>query len=132
LDALAYCHSQGVIHRDIKPQNIIIRPDGRPVLVDFGLVKLWDPRDPRTKTAMRGMGTPEYAPPEQWGAGHTDPRSDLYSLGATLYYALTGQAPATATDRIAAPTLFAPPRAFNPSIRPQTEAALLRCDGTGP
>jgi tRNA A-37 threonylcarbamoyl transferase component Bud32 len=126
LDALAYCHSQGVIHRDIKPQNIIIRSDGRPVLVDFGLVKLWDPRDPRTRTVVRGMGTPEYAPPEQWGAGHTDPRSDLYSLGATLYYALTGQAPATATDRIAAPTLFAPPRAFNPSIRPQTEAALLR------
>ncbi|MGB9777632.1 MAG: serine/threonine-protein kinase [Anaerolineae bacterium] len=60
LDALAYCHGQGVLHRDIKPPNVIIRPDGRAVLVDFGLVKLWDPRDPRTKTAMRGMGTPEY------------------------------------------------------------------------
>ena len=126
LDALAYCHAQGVVHRDIKPQNIIIRADGRPILVDFGLVKLWDPRDPRTRTVVRAMGTPEYAPPEQWGAGHTDPRSDLYSLGATLYYALTGQAPATATDRIAVPTVFAPPRVFNPSIRPQTEAALLR------
>ncbi len=79
LDALAYCHSQGVIHRDVKPQNVIIRPDGRAVLVDFGLVKLWDPGDPRTKTAMRGMGTPEYAPPEQYdvGSGHTDPRSDV-------------------------------------------------------
>ena len=96
LDALAYCHSQGVIHRDVKPQNVIIRPDGRVVLVDFGLVKLWDPGDPRTKTAMRGMGTPEYAPPEQYdmGPGHTDPRCDIYGLGATLYHALTGQAPA--------------------------------------
>ncbi|MDW7991851.1 MAG: serine/threonine-protein kinase, partial [Anaerolineae bacterium] len=73
LDALAYCHAQGVIHRDIKPQNVIIRGDGRAVLVDFGLVKLWDPRDPRTRTVVRAMGTPEYAPPEQWGAGHTDP-----------------------------------------------------------
>jgi serine/threonine protein kinase len=83
LDALAYCHSQGVIHRDIKPQNVIIRSDGRAVLVDFGLVKLWDPSDPHTRTAMRGMGTPEYAPPEQYGTrpGHTDPRSDLYGLG---------------------------------------------------
>jgi len=66
LDALACCHSQGIIHRDIKPQNIVITPEGRAVLVDFGLVKLWDPHDPRTRTAMRGMGTPEYAPPEQY------------------------------------------------------------------
>ena len=126
LDALAYCHSQGVIHRDIKPQNVIIRPDGRAVLVDFGLVKLWDPRDPRTRTVVRAMGTPEYAPPEQWGAGHTDPRSDLYSLGATLYHALTGQTPAAATDRIANPGSFRPPRALAPHIRPQTEEVILR------
>jgi len=86
LDALGDCHSQGVIHRDVKPQNVIIRSGGRAVLVDFGLVKLWDPRDPRTKTAMRGMGTPEYAPPEQYGSGgtHTGPHSDVYALGATL------------------------------------------------
>ncbi len=90
LDALAYCHAQGAIHRDVKPQNVIIRPDGRAVLVDFGLVKLWDPHDPRTKTTMRGMGMPEYAPPEQYDIemGHTDARSDVYGLGATLYHAL--------------------------------------------
>jgi serine/threonine protein kinase len=128
LDALGYCHTQGIIHRDIKPQNVIIRSDGRAALVDFGLVKLWDPTDPHTRTAMRGMGTPEYAPPEQYDmqSGHTDPRSDIYGLGATMYHALTGQAPPTATMRIASPRLFQHPRTLNPVLSPTTEAAVLR------
>ncbi|MBN2391858.1 MAG: protein kinase [Anaerolineae bacterium] len=128
LDALAYCHGQNVLHRDIKPTNIIIRPDEQAVLVDFGLVKLWDPRDPRTMTVVRGMGTPEYAPPEQYEAesGSTDVRSDIYGLGATLYHALVGQAPPTATKRIVNPAALIPLRALNPSIAPAIEAALMR------
>jgi len=128
LDALAYCHKRGVIHRDIKPQNIIITPEGRAMLVDFGLVKLWDPSDPRTKTVMRGAGTPEYAPPEQYdiGAGHTDPRSDIYGLGATLYHALTGQTPPTATQRMASPASFVPPRRVNAAVSPTTETTVLK------
>lgn len=128
LNALAYCHSQGVIHRDVKPQNVIIRPDGQAVLVDFGLVKLWDPNDPRTKTSMRGMGTPEYAPPEQYDTdiGHTDAQSDLYSLGATMYHALTGQAPPTATQRMSSPEKFVPLQKVVPGVSGWTEAAILK------
>ncbi|MEJ5309182.1 MAG: serine/threonine-protein kinase [Anaerolineae bacterium] len=128
LDALAYCHGQNVLHRDIKPTNIIIRSDDQAVLVDFGLVKLWDPRDPRTVTVVRGMGTPEYAPPEQYEAesGSTDVRSDIYALGATLYHALVGQAPPTATKRVVNPAALIPVRALNPSIDPAIEAALMR------
>jgi tRNA A-37 threonylcarbamoyl transferase component Bud32 len=128
LAGLDYCHSQGVLHRDIKPQNIIITSDGTAVLVDFGLVKLWDPQDPRTRTAMRGMGTPEYAPPEQYdvGAGHTDPRSDIYGLGATLYHALCGQAPPTATHRVASGGRIRSPRQIKRDVSPDLEAAVLK------
>jgi serine/threonine protein kinase len=128
LHALAHCHQQGVLHRDIKPQNIIITPEGRALLVDFGLVKLWDPGDPETRTVMRGAGTPEYAPPEQYdlGSGHTDPRSDIYGVGATLYQALTGQVPPTATQRMASPDSFVPPRGINAEVSPATEAAVLK------
>jgi serine/threonine protein kinase len=128
LDALAYCHSQGIIHRDIKPQNVIIRPDGRVVLVDFGLVKLWNPDDPRTKTAMRGVGTPEYAPPEQYEAqaGHTDARSDVYGIGATVYHALTGEAPLTATLRMADPEQFQSIWARVTGVSEQTEKAVMK------
>ncbi|OQA22205.1 MAG: Serine/threonine-protein kinase PknL [Chloroflexi bacterium ADurb.Bin360] len=133
LDALNYCHSQGILHRDIKPQNVIITLDGKAVLVDFGLVKLWNPNDPLTRTVLRGMDTPEYAPPEQYGkqGQTTDPRSDIYSLGATLYHALTGQSPPTASDRIADPYLFQPVRALNPGGESHHRSSHFARPGAG-
>ena len=126
LEALDYCHQHQVLHRDIKPNNIILLPDGAPVLVDFGLVKLWNPANPTTHTLMRGMGTPHYASPEQYGfaAGHTDARSDIYSVGATLYYTLTAQAPPVATDRMLRPELMAPLAAVAPWLSPDMAGAV--------
>jgi len=134
LDALAACHARHVVHRDVKPQNIIIRTDGRAVLVDFGLVKLWDPRNPQTQRIIRGMGTREYASPEHFGlAGHhTEPRSDIYSLGATLYHALTGREPPAALERWADVVPFVPPRRLGVKVRPQVEAVLLRAMALDP
>lgn len=97
LGVLDYIHSKGVLHRDIKPANIILQPDGRAVLVDFGLVKVEGGRGGKDGPSIRGL-TPHYAPPEQYTGG-TDQRSDLFSLAATLYQMLTGRLPVSATDQ---------------------------------
>jgi serine/threonine-protein kinase len=97
LDALEYLHCQEppVIHRDIKPSNLKVTPSGLIKLVDFGLVKQMAP-DEMTITVIQGRGTAHYTPLEQYGGdtGHTDPRSDIYSFGATLYHLLTNTPPA--------------------------------------
>ncbi len=127
LSALAYCHQNNVIHRDIKPLNIIIQPDGQAMLVDFGLVKIYDQNKPET-TGMTGMGSPQYAPLEQFEftTEHTEARSDLYSLGVTLYHSLTGQVPPMALDRKANPDLLSPPRQLNSNLSASVETAILK------
>ncbi len=128
IEALAHCHEQGVIHRDVKPQNVMITWQGQAVLVDFGLAKLVDPDDPRTRTVMRGLGTPEYAPPEQYDTrkGGTDPRTDIYSLGATLYHALAGAPPPTATERVVDPEVLVPLRQLRDDVSEVTDQVLVK------
>jgi serine/threonine-protein kinase len=128
LDALETCHQHDIIHRDIKPQNIIIRRDGRAVLVDFGLVKLWDPDKPKTQRIIRGMGTPEYASPEHLNLQrqHTEPRSDIYSLGATLYHALAGSPPPPCMKRYTQGTKIKPLRQLGSDASVEIENVILQ------
>lgn len=131
LDALAYMHSQEppVLHRDIKPGNIKVTPQGRVKLVDFGLVKVLQPDDSRTVTVVQGRGTAAYTPLEQYGgdSGHTDIRSDIYSVGATLYHLLAGSPPQDAKERFLRPGSLVPLRQLNPGVSARTERAIFGC-----
>jgi serine/threonine protein kinase len=126
--ALEYLHSQDppVLHRDIKPANIKLTPSGTIKLVDFGLVKLMAPSDNRTITVLQGRGTVQYTPLEQYGGdtGHTDVRSDVYSLGATLYHLLSAQPPLEAKQRFLRPGVMPSLRQINPNVSPHVEQVI--------
>lgn len=114
-EALTYLHTQqpSIIHRDIKPANIRVTPQGRAMLVDFGIAKAFDPS--RSTTAGAKAVTPGYSPIEQYGHSKTDARSDVYALGATLYHLLTGVQPPESIERLQADTLM-PPTPLSPSV----------------
>lgn len=116
LNVLEYIHKHGVLHRDIKPANIIIKPNGDAVLIDFGLAKLLLGMSSALTSTV--LGTLEYAPPEQLN-GNTDERSDIYSLGATLYHALTGSPPLDIGTRFSGRTL-PDIRTLNPMVSART------------
>lgn len=129
--AVAAAHRSGVIHRDIKPKNIMVAPDGRAVVLDFGLSALYGEPD---ENEGRVVGTPAYISPEQARARTAEPvgpATDVYSLGAVLYEAVTGQAPYSGVD---GPTIVArvlrssppPPRTFSPGLNPRLEGIILK------
>lgn len=137
-DALAYAHSYGVVHRDIKPENILL-VGGHAVVSDFGIARaIGDDTDARLTGTGLAIGTPVYMSPEQsQGAGSLDGRTDIYSLGCTLYEMLTGEPPFTGPNPMAVTarklTEPVPPvRARRETVTASLEAALTQALARSP
>ena len=120
-DVLDYLHRQAphpIIYRDMKPANIMLQPDGMLKLIDFGIARTYK-QESGGDTAC--IGTKGYAAPEQFGTAQTDARTDIYSLGVTMYHLLTGKSP------YAPPYGFVPARQLVPSLSCGMEHILFRC-----
>ncbi len=129
--ALEVAHEQGIIHRDIKPQNMVVEPDGVLKVMDFGIARLAS-RQPESGMTQAGtvVGTPEYMAPEQIGGASVDHRADIYAAGCVLYECLTGRPPFTAETpyQIVAKLLeetAARPRSINPDVPPALDALVM-------
>jgi tRNA A-37 threonylcarbamoyl transferase component Bud32 len=133
-EALDYAHDRRIIHRDVKPANILLTPEGQVVLSDFGLAYIIE--SPR-QTITGFVGTPEYMSPEQSQGLSVDGRTDVYSLGVVIYEMLTGRVPFTAETPMAVVMKhisepLPPPRSVNPDIPENVEHVLLKAMSKDP
>lgn len=135
-DSLDYAHAKGIIHRDVKPSNVLMVREDWALLADFGIARMVQGSTQITRTGM-GIGTPEYMSPEQGQGLPLDGRSDQYSLGAMLYQMLTGQLPfiaetpiGTVMQHITKPVPL--PSLLNPSVPPSVEAIVLKAMAKNP
>src|SRR3990172_6795740 len=127
--ALGFAHAQGVIHRDVKPSNILIDEAGNALLTDFGLARLIEGSN--TLTGSMVMGTPAYVSPEQGRGRSLDPRSDQSSLGGILYQMATGRLPFEGNSPMATVLMHMQepvprPGRFNPNLSPAVERVILQ------
>lgn len=136
-DAVQHAHARGVLHRDLKPTNILLDAAGAPRIADFGLARALDDEHPPT-LAGQVLGTPGYLAPEQArGEAGVGPAADVYGLGAVLFHLLTGRAPFVAAGAAEALALVLEaeplsPRVLNPAVPPDLAAVCLRCLGKAP
>jgi serine/threonine-protein kinase len=128
--ALTYAHARGVIHRDIKPVNVLLDTNRRAVLSDFGIAKVLASSAAASRSGA-GVGTPEYMSPEQCRGGLVDARTDIYALGVMLFEMLTGHTPfeadnytALAHSHIYEPP--PPPTRYNPRVSPAVTAVVMK------
>jgi eukaryotic-like serine/threonine-protein kinase len=136
LQALDYAHHRAIVHRDMKPENVLIGDEGMVKVADFGIARLLDDTGvggTATKTGTT-VGTPQYMSPEQVASSKVDGRSDLYSAGIMFYELVTGQPPFTASEADGPFTLMAkhvqappkPPSVFQPGLNPELEQMILK------
>lgn len=128
---LAFAHGRGFVHRDIKPQNVLLTADGVAVIADFGIAQVASAYSSATGVNMT-IGTPQYISPEQAQGLALDGRSDLYALGVTLYKAATGEVPFRSTDwfelaRMHVEEAPTAPRKRLPTLSTRFERVILKC-----
>jgi hypothetical protein len=129
---LAEAHGRGIVHRDIKPDNLLVSIEGRVKVADLGLARATAPGESVGSLSSGAMGTPQYMPPEQWERPDVGPTADVWAIGATLYFLLSGAnafpaGPLHGIARAISEQQFPSLRTLRPDVRPEVHALFERC-----